>query len=384
MDIRTLLICFFAVLSLQAIVLFVAHRNRQARDGTGWMALAFGALGLASGLFMLRDILPDFLTIIVSNTLFASGLALMHRGVSEFVGLGRRHLVMHLFVLSGVLAGVTYFTYGDYDTPMRIVTVSLAYFVEAGLSALLLVRSTSVTRDEERFLGAMFGVLAIANALRAGLTLRYGSSPDFMQSGLIQSLSFLVFIVTCTAIGFFFVWMSVARRHVMLHRQATRDPLTGLLNRRGFLSLAPARMRAAQQEGREVLLLFADIDGLKQVNDTFGHGAGDNIICEAADVLREVLRASDSVARLGGDEFCALMPVRAIEDGPLILRRIEDQVALQNASAGREYILSISAATAAVSPLETRPLEDLLGEADRKMYATKRRRKSPASLNVAG
>lgn len=245
-----------------------------------------------------------------------------------------------------MLVGITYFTYGVYDTQMRIIIVSLAFTIEAGLSALLLFRSDSATQ-------------------------------------LIQTASFLVFILACTAIAFGFVWMSSARAHLALHRQATCDPLTGLLNRRGFLAVAPSRMRAAEQEGRVVLLLYADIDGLKQVKDTLGHHAGDRLIGEAADVLREVLRACDSVTRLGGDEFCALLSVRSAADSTRILQRIEDQVQAQNARAGRDYILGISAATVAVSPQEQRPLEDLLRDADKRMYANKRRRKQLATGAVS-
>src|SRR5690554_447579 len=376
MDIRTLLICLFSVLTLQVIALFLAYRNRQAKDGTGWMAASFGALALASGFFVFRNLWADFWTIIVSNALFTLGFVLLHRSVAEFLGLDRRHTGLHLAIFTGVLVGMIYFTYGVYDTPMRIVIVSAAYTVESGLIALLLFGSNSNTRVQERFLGGVFGVLAVVSALRAGLTLWNGSSSDFMRSDAIQTVSFLAFILVSTSIVFCFVWMSSARRHLALHRQATRDPLTGLLNRRGFLAIAPVRMRAAQLEGRDILLLFADIDGLKQVNDTLGHDAGDRLLCEAADVLREVLRASDSVARLGGDEFCALMPVQSLDDSTRILQRIQDQVQAQNAQPGRDYILGISAATAPVGPQDERPLEELMHDADKSMYAAKRRRKT--------
>lgn len=379
MDIRTLLICFLAVLTLQVLALFLAHRSRRATDGTGWMAASFGAMALASGFIVLRHLAPDFLTIIVSNSLFTLGFVLMHRAVAEFIGLGRRQSGLHLTVFGAVVFGMTYFTYGVYDTPARIVIVSVAFTIEASLIALLLVRSNSATRVEERFLGAAFGVMAVANALRAGLTLRYGSTADFMRSDLIQTVSFLTFIVVCASIGFFFVWMSSARRHLALHRQATRDPLTGLLNRRGFLAVAPTRMRAAEREGHDILLLYADIDGLKRVNDTLGHDAGDRAIREAAGVLREVLRASDSVARLGGDEFCALLPVQSLDDSARILERIEDQIRTQNAHPGRDYVLAISAATAPVHRQEERPLAELLRDADQGMYAAKRRRKRDAA-----
>src|SRR5690554_1223950 len=156
MDIRTLLICFLAVLTLQAIALLLAHLTRRAMDGTGWMAAAFGALALASWLFVLRNLVSDFWTIIVSNGLFTLGFILLHRAVSEFSGLRRRFTALHLTILTAVIVGVTYFSHVAYDTQMRIVIVSAAYTIESALIASLLVRSTSDTRIQERFMGAMF------------------------------------------------------------------------------------------------------------------------------------------------------------------------------------------------------------------------------------
>ena len=83
------------------------------------------------------------------------------------------------------------------------------------------------------------------------------------------------------------------------------DELTGLLNRRGFLSAATAQIDAARQTRAPLALLFTDINGLKQINDELGHEQGDRTIQDAACVLRDVFREGDIVARLGGDEFVA-------------------------------------------------------------------------------
>lgn len=383
MDLRTLLICFSAILTMEALALLLARLSRRAMVGTGWLAGSFALAAMGICLATLRGVVPAFLSIIVGNMAILGGYVLLHRAVAEFCGIGWRHLLLHVVVFVGMLAGITYFTYEIYDTQMRIVIVSLAFMVEAGLSALLLFRNDSDTRSEERFLGAVLLVLAALNGLRGGLTQWQGAPADLMHSGLIQTASYLAFILTCTAITFAFVWMGSARTQRALHLQATRDPLTGLLNRRGFLAIAPMRMRTAEQEGRGVLLFFADVDGLKQVNDTLGHHVGDCLLREAADVLREVLRASDSVARLGGDEFCALLSVRSLDDGAQILQRIEEHVQLRNAQPGRDYALGISAATVAAHPQDERSLEELLRAADTSMYATKRRRKQLAPSALA-
>ncbi len=84
------------------------------------------------------------------------------------------------------------------------------------------------------------------------------------------------------------------------------DELTGLLNRRGFTTIAQGHLRLASRTGQRFLLLFADVDGLKQINDTFGHHEGDLALARVSEVLRRTFRQSDVVARFGGDEFAIL------------------------------------------------------------------------------
>jgi diguanylate cyclase (GGDEF)-like protein len=135
------------------------------------------------------------------------------------------------------------------------------------------------------------------------------------------------------------------------------------------------RIQEASISGQEILLFYADLDDLKLINDVHGHEVGDRAICEAASVLRDILRASDCLARLGGDEFCALVPVRSAADGEVILRRLEQRVGGQNTQPNRIYTVGL---TAAVLPLGTdleRPLAEMIHEVDQRMYAAKRGRK---------
>jgi diguanylate cyclase (GGDEF)-like protein/PAS domain S-box-containing protein len=156
-----------------------------------------------------------------------------------------------------------------------------------------------------------------------------------------------------------------------LHRLSTTDELTGLLNRRGFHLLAEQQWRIARRKNRELVLLYLDVDGLKQVNDRLGHAAGDDLLRETAEVLRHLCRDTDVVARLGGDEF-VILAVEAMEESVAIFReRIQRVLRERNRHPGRMYELSLSLGAAHFGPDEQLSLEELLREADNRMYARK-------------
>lgn len=156
------------------------------------------------------------------------------------------------------------------------------------------------------------------------------------------------------------------------------DTSTGIANRRGFLVRAEQVRKVARRHGRTSLVLFIDVDGLKSVNDTFGHGAGDRLIQEAADLLGATLREVDVLARWGGDEFVAFLP--EIDDPQPVSDRIAEAVATANQDRPGTP-LSLSKGFAILDPDVTRSLEDLLAEADAAMYEDKRAKRAGAALS---
>jgi diguanylate cyclase (GGDEF)-like protein/PAS domain S-box-containing protein len=159
-----------------------------------------------------------------------------------------------------------------------------------------------------------------------------------------------------------------------LREMATSDELTGLLNRRGFLNLAEPQLRIAERASYPALVLFGDVDGLKAVNDTFGHEAGSRLLTEVAGVLRDCVRDSDILGRLGGDEFCALLPLAEPEAERRVIDRIRETISRRNASTDEPFELSISIGTARFDPSSPVALEELLRRADEAMYVQKQRR----------
>jgi diguanylate cyclase (GGDEF)-like protein len=150
------------------------------------------------------------------------------------------------------------------------------------------------------------------------------------------------------------------------------DVLTGLYNRRGFFLQAEQIFRLAQRQRGKSAVIFADIDGLKLVNDELGHAAGDRMIQDTGHILHQSFRHADVVARLGGDEFVAY--TLDDEQPGVILERIRANLHAFNLMQDRPYTVSISAGVVQCDPGGAQTLSHYVTLADERMYALKRRR----------
>ncbi|HWD63925.1 MAG TPA: GGDEF domain-containing protein [Solirubrobacteraceae bacterium] len=164
---------------------------------------------------------------------------------------------------------------------------------------------------------------------------------------------------------------ALARRQRMalasVTAEALIDPLTGVLNRRGFIDAAERELARAQRYGRPFALAYADVRGLKAVNDTQGHMAGDELIRQATGLLEESARADDVVGRLGGDEFGLLLVEQAREGATVVTSRIRETLPARRAELGLEVPWDLTIGTA-VFPDDGNDVHELLRAADRRLY----------------
>ena len=212
------------------------------------------------------------------------------------------------------------------------------------------------------FEGRLVGQLAVAN-----------SSRDYTDQDLL--------VITRLADLYA---LAVFRRLTenQLHDLSITDELTGLYNRRGFLTLAAQQLRIAERTKRGHLILFADLDGLKWINDILGHQEGDLVLQDAANLLRRSFRESDIIARLGGDEFAVLALESAPADGETLTAHLREEVGMHNEAANRPYLLSISIGMAFYDPGSRASLDELLTQADMAMYEDKSQRRRDAAAVI--
>jgi diguanylate cyclase (GGDEF)-like protein len=169
----------------------------------------------------------------------------------------------------------------------------------------------------------------------------------------------------------------LARQTEELRAQSLVDELTGLYNRRGFLLLAEQHARAAVRAKRPFTVLFADLNGLKAINDTYGHDEGDRALRRTAAVFKTTLRESDIVARLGGDEYVALLDGADEETFARVMERMHHEIVVDHAREARPFRLSVSIGAAFHTDGAPETIEQLIAIADKRMYAQKRGAHAP-------
>jgi diguanylate cyclase (GGDEF)-like protein len=192
-----------------------------------------------------------------------------------------------------------------------------------------------------------------------------GSTPDFI----------LMFTAVLGSTALMGAWQASNHDRVResLARMSRTDPLTACLNRRGFEDQAEEAVRLAVAHGGSLAVVLVDLDGFKQVNDTSGHAAGDEVLKQTAERLRSAARPGDLVGRLGGDEFAVLLHRVDEHDATAAADRIEASLSdVTRASLG-----------VAVLPQHGTELDALIGWADKRLYEIKIRRRATGVRRAA-
>jgi diguanylate cyclase (GGDEF)-like protein/PAS domain S-box-containing protein len=163
-----------------------------------------------------------------------------------------------------------------------------------------------------------------------------------------------------------------------LRKQAASDSLTGLANYRQLVDVLDSEIARSKRTGREFSLLFLDLDGLKKINDRYGHQTGSRALCRLANVLRLCCRSLDTAARYGGDEFALVLPETGAGAATLVARRICEIFATDS----EEPSLTVSVGVASY-PKDAETIGPLLYAADRALYSMKSERREPFSQSLS-
>ena len=316
----------------------------------------------------------------LSGVLDAAGTPLLAMGLPVWLDDGSRALVVGLWEprKNGLQSYVSELEYGDTGHGY---VVDSAGLVIAGPNPEAVGEPLPLDQLREGVLAGDSGILDTADGGRAlvtsyadagatGWTALTPQDKAEFEGGLLRSSR----LVEATVVA---MLLSAGIGLVVLHRKreaalevvALRDELTGLYNRRGWFLLAEHELERARRQGSARVLLFVDVDGLKQVNDVLGHREGDRAIADAAALLTSASRSSDIVGRLGGDEFVLLLGEDGQADGAR--RRLIDAVDAHNRTSLAGFELRLSIGAEVWFPDDACTLDELVTRADAEMYADK-------------
>jgi diguanylate cyclase (GGDEF)-like protein/PAS domain S-box-containing protein len=179
-------------------------------------------------------------------------------------------------------------------------------------------------------------------------------------------------------VGAVFTFQDITKQKQLesqLRDMAITDELTGVYNRLGFFTMARQHCDIAHRQGLPVLIFYADLDGMKYINDNYGHKMGDQAIIDTAEILKETFRRADIICRLGGDEFVGLLMPKEGIDETILKDRLDETIARFNIEKGRPFDVAISIGFSCGDCPTQSSLEELLHSADERMYVDKQSRK---------
>ncbi|MDQ7955449.1 MAG: GGDEF domain-containing protein [Pseudomonadota bacterium] len=293
---------------VMAVVVFFMRRSypssiRGLREWAWAPLVAFAS----TMLFSARSVLPDLLTVVAANMVLFQACILYYAGSQQFL-LGHSRVGGWTLVNLAMGAVLAWFTLvrPDYEARLLVVTllVTLLFLNHAGLY----VRHRGYVFG----MGLMTGLLLL-QALVAGL--RFVSAvfglagSDLMEATWIQSLYITMYSLTVLLLSIAAILMATDRVHTEFEYLASRDPLTGVLNRRALLDACEAEARRLPRAaGRSMALLMIDVDHFKRINDRFGHQQGDAVLREAVQRMQQASGEAGVLGRYGGEEFALLLP----------------------------------------------------------------------------
>jgi diguanylate cyclase (GGDEF)-like protein len=384
LDMHTLHVEHVVLLALYTFLTLANSSLYKGVKGIHWFSLYNLAALLGAIAVALRGQIPDFLSIVIGNLLVVAGYFFFSLSLAAFFGRKTAHFYLQGGLL--IVAIITMVQYGwlHNDTPKRLIAYSIVLGCQQAQMAFFLLRQKRDALRVATFtMSFILACLSLANILRVIGVSMHGAPNNYLNAG-----AFLAWIVIansglqCGAIVSY-VWMTAAHLREDLQVQASTDPLTGLLNRRAIEVTAGQKILACSSTGSIVSAMILDLDGFKQINDTFGHHCGDATLMTVATCLQRGLRKGDLLARIGGDEFAILLPDTSLETATTVAAELQMSIERAEVLYGPiSTSVTISFGIAQLNP-PVRTWEQLLVCCDKALYEAKRsRRLSPPPLPV--
>ncbi len=378
LDTHTLTAVLIAVSVLLSLLMLLLWRTRKTYSGFGlWTASS--ALHTAGFiLFSLRNILPDYITILLANLLLLGATVCIFEGIRRFHG-DHAQWTFNIAALAVIMAILAYFTYVNNQLETRIITYSVfaaAMYFRCAFE--LLLGTSEALRSTSWFTSILFTLYALILAARALISHATPEIHNIFMTNELQTIFYLSSLLLGLTWTLSFVLLNSERMELELRKAqvelqhlARTDFLTGVSNNRHFSEVCESEFQRARRLNHPLTICMIDVDNFKQINDLHGHATGDQILTTVASVCRKNLRLMDSFGRLGGDEFAALLPETSMDSGLSIAERLRssvEQIDFQIATATLRITISLGVST--LQP-QDQQIETVLKRADAALYKAK-------------
>lgn len=348
------------------VMLWRVGRMKRHVLGFG-LAFALSAVG-----FLLTHLLPAdaFYTFHLTHLFYSLGSIMMIGSVCERAG-QRLHLgsMLFVYVVTALVMAVSVGLTNDVGPRLIIVNMGYGVMFAMGISTLLMARRRNIV---DLAIIAVMVFQATDFFVRPSLTLLFERTipAEVYRDSIYYSLIGLVLAIKGVANAMVLIGATIAEWTTTLRESGKRDPLTGLQNRGSFEDSMRSLLANAQTEGRPLSLVVADIDHFKQVNDIWGHQAGDQALAGFGKLIANMVRGCDTPGRIGGEEFCIAAWNCENEPAHRLAERIRQSFAgLKHAGLSDDIRLTASFGVATAREGET--YKQLFARADEALYLAK-------------
>lgn len=372
------LLCILAALFGTGALMRYGHGSRKLL----WLFAGLSCILLALILFASISILPVFFTAVLPNLAILTAFILFHQAVAEILESSRRYLGVSMVLVGAQFVTYLGFTYSQPSLRDRIVIRTTALAIQCLLTLSILIQNRNQSPRDARTISAwVFSCFLALQIARIASTFIWVPSFDLAHGldpiqALYSNFSFCIGFAAVLSI----VWLDLSAQRENLRVMATTDGLSGLMNRRTFDQVLQRELEYAERLSQPVALLMIDIDHFKEVNDQFGHAAGDEVIRRISRLLCVNTRATDAVARYGGEEFAMVLRGMQLEQAQSIAERLRTQI---QTMVGLPDPIRVTASIGIAVACPGDTVATLMRRSDHALYESKRSGRNRVCIELA-
>ncbi|MDR3562128.1 MAG: GGDEF domain-containing protein [Negativicutes bacterium] len=370
LDVRTLFVAMSVIVSINALILTLNWRYAKSmRAIIGWWSFNQVLIFIGTVLVAFRGITSDFLSIIIANICISGSYIAIQEGIARYVGKKGYLRILTLFVLFLQVVLCWLFTYEMPSVASRIIVFSIGTLLISLISILTLQKRDTAMDLPARYLIATLVFHACLMMIRTAAAIVQGGYADYLHSGSLQAWILVGIIASYTSFTVCFFWLIAHNLGMEVQKQAFTDSLTGIPNRRAMDEFLERLFFA--KENCNIGILLIDVDEFKEINDKYGHHAGDMYLIALGRAITSDLRHGDIVFRYGGDEFVVV--VRDVVQSSVLQMADRLQQRIEQLSIyWQEQQLSTTVSIGlTIDDGHARNWDDLMRKADEALYVAK-------------